>query len=311
MRMLLLPACLALLAAASAACDSSAAPPALTPTASTTPAASTVATSAVAGTATPGPATVAGHLADPALAELSGLAASRAHPGVYWAHNDSGDRARIFALAEDGASLAAFAIDAEARDWEDIALGPGPQPGAAYLYIGDIGDNAAVRDTITVYRVREPDPAVPASASLEADAIVLTYPGGAAYDAEALAVDPATGDFYIATKALVTTRLFVARAANIAAGGTIELEQIAELGTLGPVTAADIAPSGGQLLLRTYTHALVFEGVASAWPTATPARISLVAERQGEALAITANGTAFITTSEGAGSTIYRYPLAP
>ena len=35
------------------------------------------------------------------LNELSGLAASRIHEGVLWAHNDSGDSARIFAVVPD------------------------------------------------------------------------------------------------------------------------------------------------------------------------------------------------------------------
>ena len=33
----------------------------------------------------------AGVLGDPELDEVSGLAASRAHPGIYWAQNDSGN----------------------------------------------------------------------------------------------------------------------------------------------------------------------------------------------------------------------------
>ena len=31
---------------------------------------------------------------------------------------------------------------ADLRDWEDMALGPGPKQGQDYLYVGDIGDKA-------------------------------------------------------------------------------------------------------------------------------------------------------------------------
>src|SRR5690606_12327811 len=41
---------------------------------------------------------VLGSVDDARLAELSGLAASRRHPGLFYAHNDSGDVARVFVL---------------------------------------------------------------------------------------------------------------------------------------------------------------------------------------------------------------------
>ena len=55
--------------------------------------------------------------------ELSGLVLSRSQPGVLWAHNDSGDRARVFALRPNGSVLADLDVPgAEAVDWEDIAI---------------------------------------------------------------------------------------------------------------------------------------------------------------------------------------------
>ena len=44
----------------------------------------------------------AGVLADPELDEVSGIAASRAHPGIYWAQNDSGGGAKLVAMQADG-----------------------------------------------------------------------------------------------------------------------------------------------------------------------------------------------------------------
>src|SRR5437016_3618567 len=56
-----------------------------------------------------------------ALTELSGIAASRAQPGVYYAHNDSGDSPRIFALDGAGAELAQLCLAGATNvDWEDI-----------------------------------------------------------------------------------------------------------------------------------------------------------------------------------------------
>ena len=50
---------------------------------------------------------VLGRVTDPRLSEISGLAASRAHPGVLYVQNDSGEpHARFFAIDTTGAVLA-------------------------------------------------------------------------------------------------------------------------------------------------------------------------------------------------------------
>ncbi len=41
-------------------------------------------------------------MSSPSIDESSGLSASRAHRGVLYTHNDSGDSARVFAVREDG-----------------------------------------------------------------------------------------------------------------------------------------------------------------------------------------------------------------
>ena len=42
-------------------------------------------------------------------------------------------------------------------DWEDLALGVGPNDDINYLYVGDIGDNRAVRSSYSIHRFPEPD----------------------------------------------------------------------------------------------------------------------------------------------------------
>nr|MDQ3817072.1 hypothetical protein [Acidobacteriota bacterium] len=96
-------------------------------------------------------------LEDRAITESSGIVASRRNTGVFWTHNDSGDAPTLYAFDRKGKSMGRWRVSgAEAIDWEDIAAGPGPQPGVPYIYIGDIGDNYSRRDQITVYRVPEP-----------------------------------------------------------------------------------------------------------------------------------------------------------
>ncbi|NLT76895.1 MAG: hypothetical protein GXX98_10255, partial [Planctomycetes bacterium] len=75
------------------------------------------------------PGVEAGIVRTPLIQEASGLVASRKNPGVLWVHNDSGDTARVFAIDTRGNLLGVCSVTgAKARDWEDIAIGPGPDP---------------------------------------------------------------------------------------------------------------------------------------------------------------------------------------
>ena len=125
-----------------------------------------------------------------AINEASGLAASRANSDVLWVHNDSGDSARVFAMTTAGELLAIYNLQgAAAWDWEDMCIGPGPTAGQDYLYLGDIGDNYAVRSSINVYRVAEPTVSASATAiNLSGvETFTLEYEDGAR-DAEMAAI---------------------------------------------------------------------------------------------------------------------------
>jgi hypothetical protein len=129
--------------------------------------------------------------------EASGIAASRKNQDIVWVHNDSGDRHRIFAVDRTGNVKKIFVLPgAQARDWEDIAIGPGPVAGEDYLYVGDIGDNARKHPFKIIYRFLEPS----INASIgRVDAIRFRYPDGS-YNAETLMVDPVTRDILVVTK---------------------------------------------------------------------------------------------------------------
>ena len=100
-----------------------------------------------------------GTLHSPRVKESSGIAASRAHPGVLWTHNDSRDDAYVYATDLAGADRGVVRIrGARAVDWEDIALGPCPTQRAACLYIADTGDNAMARKSVVIYAMTSPVP---------------------------------------------------------------------------------------------------------------------------------------------------------
>src|SRR5437773_9366911 len=89
------------------------------------------------------------------LSEASGVAASRNNANVLWTHNDSGHPAEVFALDTQGRLLGTYTIPGN-TDNEDIAIGPGPITNVSYLYVADIGDNAATRANIKIYQIPEP-----------------------------------------------------------------------------------------------------------------------------------------------------------
>ena len=263
-----------------------------------------------------------GTIEDKAISEASGLAVSRQNPGVLWTHNDSGGHARVFALTTDGRNLGSYALKhARARDWEDISIGPGPEPGTWYLYVGDIGGNSRPRKKVVVYRVLEPRVKSEQKAKQrkldEVDELELRYPKGGAHDAETLMVDPSTSDLYLVTKqAHGRAAVFVARAPQSQKSHN-QLEEVATLRLpMGPpgallITGGDIAADGSAIVIRTYSRAYLWpwkarQSIAEALQ-AEPCRIPLRPEPQGEAIAFTATADAYFTVSEGKHPPLYRY----
>src|SRR4051812_49239849 len=83
-----------------------------------------------------------GNIANSAITEASGIAASRLNPNVLWTHNDSGNPAQIFAMTSTGATLGSYTLTGAGNtDWEDISIGPGPLANTQYIYVADTGDN--------------------------------------------------------------------------------------------------------------------------------------------------------------------------
>ena len=278
-------------------------------------------------------ATKAGTVQTPLVGETSGLAASRTQPDLLWAHNDSGGAPEIYALSPNGAWRGTYRlVGAIVDDWEDIAVGPGPTPGIDYVYVGDIGDNSVNRASVVVYRF--PEPQVPTgSAPVTVDvtgveAIKLVYPttivlppplpsfGGR--NAESLFVDPVTADLFLVTKSgngpeevyrsPAPQDLAQPRKLTKVATFTIGSPQLPS--KVDSASAADISPSGDEIVVRTESTAFIWRrpagtSVAAAFAS-VPCVFDLLSEPNGEAITFDSNKVLF-TLSEGGFQPIYRY----
>ena len=145
-----------------------------------------------------------GEFASPRLRESSGVAVSRAHPGVLWTHNDSGDGPYLYATDLRGRDRGFLLVPgADAIDWEDMALGPCPTRPGTCIYLADTGDNEETRASVTVYAVPEPDPPTGPGDTLRTTAapaaLQLRYADGA-HDVEAIFVSPQGGALHLVSK---------------------------------------------------------------------------------------------------------------
>jgi hypothetical protein len=260
-----------------------------------------------------------GKLQSPDLKETSGLAVSAKNPGTLWLNNDSGDSARVFAVSPEGVLRGIAPLEgATAIDWEDIAIGPGPTAKSPFLYVGDIGDNGASRPNIVVYRVAEPTVIGDGGTTplTGVDALTFTYPDGA-HDAEALMVDPRSGEIYIIIKQLAGGPAAVYRApAGLAGGSTTMLTKVGEISLpRGPlvfaVTASDISRDGRVIGLRTYGGVRLWtlgpkQAVMDAL-AAKPCDGPIPLEPQGESIGLKPDGRGYFTVSEGAGVPLHQF----
>jgi hypothetical protein len=268
------------------------------------------------------PGRAVGRLQNHEIDEASGLVVSRLDPDLFWVHNDSGDGPRLFAIDGSGEQLAELSMaGAYANDWEDIATGPVLEGGASSLFIGDIGDNFALRSSVQVYVLPEPQVdrmVAPLPLRASAHRLDVSYPDGPR-DAETLLVDPLTGDLYIVEKADYETpsaRVGVYRIPALEVlSQHVVAQRVAEV-PLGPVTAGNVLANGRGVALRNYDTARFFERdpalpLFHAFARAGCELPLADLAQQGEALGFARDGKSYFTVAEGEARQIYRYTFEP
>jgi len=240
------------------------------------------------------------------LDEISGIAVSRYNEKYLYVHNDSGDKARLFLINAKGKDILKISLEkAQNIDWEDIAIGPGPEKNINYIYVADIGDNKAKRSIKTIYRFAEPkinDLLAEGSTKIKIndfDSIQFKYPDGIK-DAESIMIDPITKDIYVLSKREMP--IIVYRAKYPQSTNSINtLEKVCSLPFQWAV-AADFNAKGDKIMVKNYFEAFLWERntnetVYQAFKK-PPLRVSLANELQGESIAFCPKTDSYYTLSE-------------
>ncbi len=234
------------------------------------------------------------------LDEASGVAISRRHPGILWAHNDSGEP-YLFAIDTTGRLRARIELDLPNRDWEDIAVGPCPQGDC--IYVGAIGDNRQDRTDREIFRL--PEPGLDAQHARVADRFRYRFPGDA-HDAEAFFVMP-TGELYLITKGRSASITLYRLPAAAAADSVHVLEPVQTLSDglvqlPDMVTGAAATPDGGVVAIRTYSALQLYRfDTGQLIPIKAQSGFDLqeLNEPQGEGIDISADGVVFLVSESG------------
>ncbi|MFG0267188.1 MAG: hypothetical protein ACF8AM_18870 [Rhodopirellula sp. JB055] len=254
-------------------------------------------------------------LADKELTESSGMVFSSKDPTCIWSHNDSGDRARLFAFdSKTGETTGHWELPGiTAVDWEDLAILPPLQSDRpARLVIADCGDNQRQRDHIELLIVDEMDPRKSGEVARD-DVHVLRvkYPHGP-QDCEAIWFDEPSGELILLCKRFTPwVGLYRVALVNGSSGRLnrdIEAELIIRL-PLALATAADRDPATGDVWVSTYWQAFQFAKADHATlkhqMSRTPAAFDLPKLKQIEAIAVDSKSDVWVT-SEGSPAPLVR-----
>ena len=230
-------------------------------------------------------------ITDKRLLEASGLEYSTKNPGHLWTHNDSQGQPSLYLMDTLGeVKLTVYLKGAENYDWEDITSD------GEHLYIAEIGDNRAERESIKIFMLEEPklrtEDSIAINDWLEME---LTYSNGAR-DAETLMYDFQTGELVIVSKRDESCYLY---SFMFEAGTTKSIEPKGQI-NLRMFTAGDINKEG-EMLIKNYNTIFYWPAsnlsVKERFVKGPEFTIPYVVEPQGEAITF-APDKSFYTVSE-------------
>lgn len=233
----------------------------------------------------------------PEVAESSGLAWGT-DPDLLWTHDD-GAVPWVFGVDRSGALVSKVRLaSVEPRDLEDMATGA--CGAGTCLYLADTGDNALARDSLLVYRIREPAPDDSVAA---AEPFPVVLPDGPR-DVEAVFVLP-DERLYLVSKGRSHPVTVYRYPGPLRPDSTVTLEEVQRLSS-GPrvlprqVTGAAASSSGATIVLRTYETLRFYRLEADTLAEADRVvNLRSLREAQGEAVALGGGGLVAVSSEAG------------
>ncbi|MEU8192944.1 hypothetical protein AB0C10_04095 [Microbispora amethystogenes] len=236
---------------------------------------------------------------DPEITESSGLYASAVHAGVVWTVNDGEGPVRLFAAGPDGRTRAVVTLAGVTGVDTEALGGAVDEDGVSWIYVGDIGGTPKPRpDGILVHRFAEPGSLV--TQTVPSTTYRLVYPDGQ-HDAETLLVEPSTRHLYVVTKSdqggdLYSAPLTLSEDRPNPLTHVMKIPHVVDDGFIS---------AKGAVFLRGYNKIRVWDklGGKVSW------LIDVPQQPQGEGLALSADGSALLISSEHPSTPVYRLGL--
>jgi len=231
--------------------------------------------------------------------EASGLGDSRTIEEHLWVIESRGTAARLNLLSYGGKLVGSLPLlGVQNRDWEDMAVGSGPQPGVSYLYLADIGNNTTRNEENHIYRLAEPKNMTAPAPAVER--ISFRYADGPR-DAETILLDPSTRDLWIVTKNEANARLYHLPFPQSTSGVMIATFK-GEI-PLRLVTSGSISPDGTEILLKTYAGVYYWprfagETVEQAMRDHPPRPLDYLVDPEGESICFDRKSNGYFTLSK-------------
>ncbi|MEI7055806.1 hypothetical protein WBG06_08320 [Nocardioides sp. CCNWLW239] len=222
---------------------------------------------------------------DPEISEASAL--TPLGSGLYATTNDSGDSGRVFTVDSRGDTVGVTHWAADPVDVEGLA-----PAGRSHVWVGDIGDNNSVWDSIRIAKVRVGR----GERTVSPTVYELVYPDGP-HNAESLLADP-EGRVYVATKDWGGGSLY-AVPKHLDPDGPNRLKEIAPV--IPMATDGAFFPDGKHVVVRGYYSATIYD-----WPSMDRVgSFRTPDQEQGEAIGVTRSGEV-VVTSEGIRAEVIR-----
>lgn len=185
------------------------------------------------------------------------------------------------------------------RDWEDIAVGAGPNPSKKYLYVADIGDNNAVYPFKYIYRFEEPSLSNGSEQTVSnVEKIVVALPDGKR-DSETIMIDPTTNDLYVLSKREDSVRVYLSP--YPLTSDTLRPKEVLRMPRT-QIVSGSISNDAQQVLLKNYNKIYYWKRAGERTLTELlskkPEELPYDPENQGETICWNNEGTGFYTLSE-------------